>query len=192
MMKSIFFTLSLAALGMAQSSTVPVPPPTPTTAGPVTIFNLLVPAASPVPSEASIVAVGQDAITFALDIGCLPNLISGRCEEIEEFDFATIIQGPETYSQSASLSGIGIDAACSLGGTTTAACTFVVESGGIDATLKTTLSGSELETAFVRVTATAGIEKLAEGAPNAGPRETGNVNWVVGGAAAALAMAAAL
>ncbi|KAL2359879.1 hypothetical protein RJZ56_007260 [Blastomyces dermatitidis] len=191
MMKSIFFTLSLAALGMAQSSTVPLPPTT-TAAGPVTVFNLLVPAASPVPSEVSIVEVGKDAITFAVDIGCLPNLISGRCEEIEEFDVATIIQGPETYAQSASLSGIGIDAACSLGGTTSAACTFIVESAGIEATLKTTLSGSEIETAFIPVTATAGIEKLADGAPNAGPRETGNINWVIGGAAAALAMAAAI
>ncbi|PGG97058.1 hypothetical protein GX51_07510 [Blastomyces parvus] len=197
MMKSIFFTLSLAALGMAQSSTTPVPPPSTTTTGPVTVFHLLVPVASPVPSEASIIGVGKDAITFGVDIGCFPDYVRGTCKEVEALDSVTIIQGPRTFSQFVSFSGIELDTGCSLDGTTLADCTISGVSDGTKATLKTTFSGIEIETEFAPVTATAGIEKLAAwtppaGEPNAGPRETGNANWVIGGAAAALAMAAAL
>ncbi|KAG5303940.1 phosphoribulokinase/uridine kinase family protein [Histoplasma capsulatum G186AR] len=191
MMKSIFCTLSLAALGMAQSSTTAAPPTT-TTTGPVTVFQVIVPAATPVPSEASIIGVRNDAITFGIDVDCLPNFANGRCEPISGFETVTIIQGPKTYSQSVSMSGAFVDAACSLSGTTVADCILKVESGKIKGEISTKLTGSQIATAFATITATAGIEKLANVPPNAAPKATGNVNWAIGGAAAALAMVAAL
>ncbi|KKZ64365.1 hypothetical protein EMCG_09651 [[Emmonsia] crescens] len=198
MTKTTFLTLYLAALAMAQLSTT-VLPATTTRTGPVTVFSVMVPAASPIPSEASIIAVGPDAITFGIDVGCLPNIVNGRCEEVEGIDSITVIQGPKTHSQRVSLSGAVADAACSLDGTTLAACTVKLQSGEIKATVVSTLSGSEVETLFAPITATAGIEKLTGGQPkntgsppNAGPRATGNANWAIGGAAVALAMAAAL
>ncbi|QSS63751.1 phosphoribulokinase/uridine kinase family protein [Histoplasma capsulatum] len=176
---------------MAQSSTTAASPAT-TTAGPITVFQLIVPAATPVPSEASIIGVRNDAITFGIDVDCLPILADGSCEPVSGFETVTIIQGPKTFSQSISMSGIFMDAACSLSGTTVADCILKVESGKKKDETSIKLIGSQIATAFATITATAGIEKLANVPPNAAPKATGNVNWAIGGAAAALAMVAAL
>ncbi|OJD14309.1 hypothetical protein AJ78_05329 [Emergomyces pasteurianus Ep9510] len=196
MMKTTCLTLCLAALGMAQSSTKVVPSTT-TTTGPVTVFTILAPRASPVPSEASIINVGKDAITFGIDIGCLLDPIDGVCKEHKELDSMTLTQGPKTYAQSDSLSGGTVAVACSLDSTTLAACTLRIDAGDVHTTSIKTISGIEWENAFIPITATAGLEKLTGGTPtpkpeNAGPRATGNANWAVGGAVAALAMAAAV
>ncbi|OAX78094.1 hypothetical protein ACJ72_07599 [Emergomyces africanus] len=200
MMKTTFLSLCLAALGVAQMSTTVVPPTTTTTPGPITVFQLIVPNASPLPSEASIIDVGPDAITFGMEIGCVPNLANGRCIAVEDLNSITLVQGPKTYSQAVSLSGAMVEAACSLDGTTLADCTVMLKTGDVQATVKTTITGRELESGFHPVTATAGLEKLTRGPSNAGPkatgnagpRATGNAKWAVGGAAAAFAMVAAL
>ncbi|EEH37398.1 hypothetical protein PAAG_07679 [Paracoccidioides lutzii Pb01] len=197
MIKIAFITLSLAVLGMAASSTA-AEPVTATTTGPVTVFTIMIPGVTPTPSQASIIGVGKDAITFGIDVaGCVKDLVGNRCQEIEGLDSITIIQGPKTYSQNIVVSEITVDAACSLDGTVLADCTLKMNSAKTKASITTKLTGKDLENAFGPVTVTAGQEKLqgtpsAGKGPNAGPRAAENANWAIGGAAAAVAIAAVL
>ncbi|KGM91989.1 hypothetical protein PABG_11891 [Paracoccidioides brasiliensis Pb03] len=197
MIKIAFLTLSLAALGMAVSSTA-AEPVTATTTGPVTVFTIMIPGVTPTPSHASIIGVGKDAITFGIEVsGCVKDLVGKSCRELKGLSSMTIIQGPKTYSQNLAISEITVDAACSLDGTVLADCTLKINSAKTKASVTTKLTGKDLENAFGPITATAGQEKLqgtpsAGKGPNAGPRATENANWAIGGAAAAVVIAAAL
>ncbi|PGH16412.1 hypothetical protein AJ79_01743 [Helicocarpus griseus UAMH5409] len=200
MFKTAIFTLSMAALGIAAPSTTAAPATTTTTTtpGPITVFPVMVPAASPLPTEASIIGADKNAITFGIDVGCLPNLLSGKCETYKDIDSVTITQGPKTYEQAVSLSGMLGHVNCALEGTTKADCTLRAETMGLSTAISSVVTGDLVASGFVPVTATAGLEKLNGdipdwNAPNAGSRVAGNANWAAGGAAAAiLALAVAL
>ncbi|KAK2813165.1 hypothetical protein FQN50_000843 [Emmonsiellopsis sp. PD_5] len=172
--------------------------PSATTDATPTVYSLMVPTPSPRPSEASVIGADKDAITFGIDIGCLPSMFGQQCDVADAIDSITITQGPKTFHQSVEYDDMTLIQDCKLEGYTLADCRLSVDVKGTSTEFHETLTGYEMSDAYVAVTVTAGVENLApttagaESTPNAVPRVTGEAHWVVGGAAAVVAAMAAL
>ncbi|KAK2793578.1 hypothetical protein FQN52_001165 [Onygenales sp. PD_12] len=221
MIRTTLFALALSGLSMAQLTTsgsdsmstsdsmspTASPSQSATSAEPSatsdatpTVYSLMVPTPAPRPSEASVIGADKDAITFGIDIGCLPSMFGEQCDVADAVDSITITQGPKTFHQSVEYEGLTLVQDCKLEGYTLADCVLDIEGKGTSTELNAILTGYEMNDAYVAVTVTAGLENLkptSAGAektssPNSMPRVTGEARWVIGGAAAALAAVAAL